>query len=161
MLYIASSISNQPLNEQLAAKLRDGGFEVGVPHELCPTTVAHDQYSLDVFEACTQAMERSAAVLVNLDSAATDSSWECGWFHARKLPVIGVAQGTTRWVKDFMLKGCLTAVVTTNKIIADFIEGDPMVSHIPVAFISSLDDLAPTVRQLLSAESNQPRAVPV
>lgn len=149
MIYIASSIANIPFNSQIAQLLRAEGLEVAVPHELCPPSIAHNEYRSDVFRACTDAMERSYAAVVNLDSCGNDSSWECGWFHGRKRPVIGVVQGTVRFTKDFMVKGSLTGIVTTNPLVMDYLKADPMLSSIPVRVIDRLDLLASAVTSLL------------
>ena len=113
-LYLASRISNPELNAEIGDALRAAGIELALPQEFCPTDIAHERYTADVFGKCLSEMFGSEGAIVNLDSCGKDSSWECGWFVGAGKPVIGVVQATTAFLKDFMLKGGLSGIATPN-----------------------------------------------
>lgn len=148
-VYMASRIANAPMNLEIARALRADGIEVALPQEFCPAGIAHDHYAMDVFRRCLHQMQQSHAALVNLDSCGCDSSWECGWFNGMDRPVIGVVVGTSAFLKDFMLKGGLSAVATPNPLLYQRMAEDPTLEGIRLLRLENLEGLPNFVREVV------------
>lgn len=150
-IYISASLVNHLQNKRVADVLEIEGFEVILPQRFCPEHVPHDEYSYAIFKECLDAMKQCDAGLLLLDGYGKDSAWECGWFNGAGKPLIGFAQIRLQIAKDWMVKGGLQGIITTDKEIQSIFEEDPILSinGCKTIFIDSINVIGPALIGLL------------
>ena len=87
-------------------------------------------------------MERSSAGLQLLAAFGIDCAMEAGWYAARRKPLVAIANATTRFVNNWMVKGALTHCVTLERAVYEVMKNDPVLSgHVVVELLESWDEL--------------------
>lgn len=160
-IYISASLANAVVNAQVTAKLRDAGHQVTLPQEFCPADVPHEDYPDSVYRWCVDRMEECDVGLLLMDCYGLDTAWELGWFAAREKPAIGFTQANMHIAKEFMVRGSLNGVITTNEAICEHWQGlhvfdqpgRQLFGSRQVIFIPSLDDLSKTLERLVGVDA--------
>jgi len=147
-LYLSAAIANAPLNRRLREYLPAPRFEVVLPQEFTPD-VPHADLPRAIYERCIEEMEKCDAGLLLLDAFGIDCASEAGWFAARGKPLIGVAQGTARFLQHWMVKGNLSCVVCLDGLLFEEVRKDPILKHLPVALCTSPHELADVIERSL------------
>lgn len=150
-VYISASIINTVLNERVTRALEDAGHEVFLPQLFCPTHLPHESYPEAIFRQCIDAMEDCDIGIIMLDCYGRDSSWECGWFESKGKPIVGFITSSLKCLKDWMIKGGLEGVITTDekimkRLIEDEILGKRLLTH-----IKDIEMLGPELEKHLTA----------
>jgi nucleoside 2-deoxyribosyltransferase len=146
-LYLSAAIANAPINARLRDVLRPR-FELVLPQDFAPK-VSHDVLPRAIFDACIVEMESCAAAIVLLDALGIDCAMECGWLLARKKKVIGVAGSSIQFSRHWMVKGCLTHVMTLDAVVAKACAEDPILGTVPTELLPGWDALADAVGRVL------------
>ena len=147
-IYLSASIVNKDVNRQIASRFEAAGCEVFLPQDITPLEMAHDLYPRHVFETCLREMERSDLGLLVLDAYGKDSAWESGWYEAKGKPMIGWVEGGLHFLRDWMVKSGLEAVLTTNPVIFASLVRDPILNPQKVFLIEAESDLARALREV-------------
>ena len=106
-VYLCSRVAEdaRQLNNTVAAKLRDAGFTVYVPHEQSFNN--GERYDArTIFLTDYEALRKSAAV-VAVGRMGADCSWELGYSWATEKPVIHVPGDDKSWENSPMLGSTL------------------------------------------------------
>lgn len=146
-LYLSAAIANAPVNARLRDALRPD-FELVLPQDFTPQ-VSHDALPRAIFDACIVEMEGCAAAIVLLDALGIDCAMECGWLLARKKKVIGVAGSSVQFSRHWMVKGCLSKVVTLDPLVAETLREDPILGPVPTELLAGWGELAGAVTRVL------------
>ena len=149
VVYLSASLSNGPLNLRIRDALGTGGIELVLPQEFAPARLNHPEYPLSIYQRCIAEMDRCHAGLILLDAFGIDSASEAGWFAARGKPFVGLAAANLRFLRHWMVKGNLTAVVCLDDTVRAGVAADPILGRLPVRLCESVNDLAPVRADLI------------
>ena len=149
-LYLSASIANAALNRKLSDFLPRNRFELILPQEFTPVGIDHPLFPRAIYERCIEEIDRSDAGILLLDAFGVDCASEAGWFAARGKPLIGIAIANCRWLRHWMVKGNMTAVVCMDKVLFETVNSDPILKHIPVLECGRWEELADTLSFLLA-----------
>ena len=141
VIYLSASVANAPLNLKVRQALPEGRFNLVLPQEFTPD-VSHCELERAIYERCIEEMERSSAGLLLLHAFGIDCAMEAGWYAARRKPLVAIANATTRFVNNWMVKGALTHCVTLERAVYEVMKNDPVLSgHVVVELLESWDEL--------------------
>jgi len=153
-----SNITNRNANLEIANELKQAGMSVCLPQDFCPLEISHEKYDIQVYKHCVQEMTESDVGLVNLDSFREDCSWECGWYVGTRKPLIGICRASTVFLNDFMIKGGLLAIATTEQSIHEQLASELSGTQIKYAKLDSLAELAEFINN--AVETKKARSKP-
>lgn len=128
-VYLSGSLISASQIENIISKFPKDMFDFFLPHTIPVDNIPHNEISKDVFDLCLKKMEESDIGIINLDSYSKDSSWEAGWYHAHKKPLIGYVCASLTFLKDWMVKGGLDGILIDNEVLVDVIVSDPILKH--------------------------------
>ena len=149
-LYLSASIANAALNVHLRTLLPSPRFELILPQEFTPD-VPHAALPRAIYERCIAEMERCDAGLLLLDAFGVDCASEAGWFAAKGKPLLGVAQSSTRFLQNWMVKGNLTGVVCLDPVLFAVAQRDSILRGGSVRLCEAPGDLGDHLETLLSS----------
>lgn len=148
IIYLSASISNAHDNAWLAEQFPKERFHVYLPQQIVPDQLSHVEYPLHVYQQCIEMMTASHLGLVLFDAFGRDCAWECGWYAARPdKKLVGFAQSASVFLRDWMVKGGLDALVTTNPRLYTTCQANPILSQKPLKYIASVADLPDVLAQ--------------
>lgn len=138
-IYLSASISNAPNNAFLAQHFPAEAFKVYLPQEIVPDQLNHISFPLHVYQQCVDMMQASDMGLVLFDAFGRDCAWECGWYAARSdKPLFGFVESGSIFLRDWMVKGGLDGLITTNPRLHALCAENPILQHKPLTLIPSL-----------------------
>lgn len=105
-----------------------------------------------VYRADYKGMNQSDVLLV-LPPYGRDCAWEIGWFSGRKKPAIAYAEAEGDWLRDAMVKGGLTAIVTNDSVLYHLLLNDPATA-VKSYFISSKQELGKIIKHILQSDQS-------
>ena len=140
VLYLSASIANAAMNDRLRASLPPR-YELILPQDFTPD-VPHAELPRAIVDRCLEAMERCDAGVLMLDGFGIDCAMEAGWLRARGTPVIGLAAASTHFLRHWMVKGCLDALVCLDPAVAAPVEADAMLAPLPRALSPGWEGVA-------------------
>lgn len=146
--YLSAAIANAPLNLRLRQHLPSPRFEIVLPQEFTPD-VPHAELPRAIYQRCIDEMERCDAGLLLLDAFGVDCASEAGWFAARQKPLIGLAQGSARFLQHWMVKGNLSCVVCLDPILFEEVRTDPILRSVPARYCEGYHQLADHLEDVL------------
>ena len=147
-LYLSASISNSPNNLHIANLLPKDQFFMHLPQYIVPDQLNHTEFPLHVYQQCIEMMEDSQIGLVMLDAFGRDCAWECGWYSARPDKcLISYVQSSSLFLRDWMVKGGLDALITTNPRLYETAKSNPILSTKPLYLISQENELPDAIKQ--------------
>lgn len=91
-------------------------------------------------------MNQSDILLVLLPYGR-DCAWEIGWFCGREKLSIAYVEAEGDWLHDAMVKGGLTAIVTSDPMLYNILMSDPATSA-KSYLIPSKQDLGKIIKQI-------------
>jgi len=147
-IYLSGSLINSAQNKEVTGVLRQSGLEVFLPEEFCPTEQPHETFPEAIFRICLEKMKESNIGLIMLDSYSRDSSSECGWYGNSGKPLIGFITSNGQIFEDWMIKGWLSAVITTNSNIYDRLLTDNFFKKKNIVLIPNIAKLATEIKSL-------------
>lgn len=141
-IYLSASISNALNNQYIADVFPQDKFEIFLPQKIVPTSLSHTSFPLDVYQGCLTMMEASNLCLVLLDSYGRDCAWECGWYTANPdRYLVAFVESSSHFSRDWMIKGGIDLIVTTNPRLFDLISHDPILKLKSQVLISNVEEL--------------------
>ncbi len=105
--------------------LLDERFTVFKPQEHNPYNVDHRELELKVYEMDLEAMGRSDMGLL-LPPYGRDCAWEVGWYSHSSKPLVVYVETDTGWLRDWMLKGGVDKVLTSQPWMYEILKNDPI-----------------------------------
>jgi len=147
-VYLSARISADAhaANNQVCDAIADS-FEVFKPHEHNPWNIDHRRLQRDVYETDLNAMKASHMGLL-LAPYGRDCAWEVGWYIGAHKPIVAFSFGDDDWLRDWMIKGGLSAAVTTHEGLYNKLKfEDPMLGA-KAFFIKDLRELASIMSQV-------------
>jgi len=146
-IYLSASISNAPNNAFLASHFAPSEFEFYLPQEIVPDNLNHISFPLHVYQQCVDMMTQSDLGLVLFDAFGRDCAWECGWYAARPdKALIGFVESGSLFMRDWMVKGGLDALITTNPRFYQAWLENPLLKTKPLHLIADLNALPTTLK---------------
>lgn len=148
-IYLSASISNAHDNAHLAACFPEDRFTIYLPQLIVPDQLSHAQFPLHVYQQCVDMMSESDLGLVLFDAFGRDCAWECGWYSARPdKRLIGYVASGSVFMRDWMVKGGLDGLITTNARLYEVCRENPILKHKPLALIERLEDLPAAIEAM-------------
>ena len=86
-----------------------------------------------------------------LDCYGRDSSWECGWFEGHGKPMFGLLMSNLRFLQDWMIKGGLAGVITTDPDALQLLRQDDILRDRKGIAIARLQDLGGALQEHVDA----------
>jgi nucleoside 2-deoxyribosyltransferase len=146
-IYLSASISNSLNNAHIATLLPTEHFYLHLPQLIVPDQLNHTEFPLHVYQQCIEMMEDSKIGLVMLDAFGRDCAWECGWYSARKDKcLIAFVESSSLFLRDWMVKGGLDALITTNPRLHQAALDNPLLATKPLHLIASETELPVAIR---------------
>lgn len=151
-IYLSASISNASNNQHLADHFDINEFLVYLPQTIVPGTLEHRFFPQHVYQQCVDMMTASDMGLVLFDAFGRDCAWECGWYSARPDKyLVGFVESSSIFLRDWMVKGGLKALVTTNPRLYEVAQQDPILGLKELRFIDHISDLPACLAKLHSS----------
>lgn len=146
-IYLSASISNSLNNAHLAALFPAQAFHIHLPQLIVPDQLNHTQFPLQVYQQCLDMMEDSQIGLVLLDAFGRDCAWETGWYSARPDKcLIAFVESSSLFLRDWMVKGGLNALITTNPRLYEVAQQNPILATKPLTLIQTERELPQAVQ---------------
>ncbi len=147
-IYLIARISKDAhhWNETVCAPLKSD-MEVFLPHEHNPWNLEHNKIQYNVFETDLQAMKNSDIGLA-LPEFGSDCSFEVGWYANSTKPVIFFITNQVRWLRNWMVKGGVDVVVTTQRDIYHVLLEDPILKFKKVIYIEAVNHLSGVIQEV-------------
>jgi len=141
LLYLSATISNAHNNLHIAEILAPE-INLFLPQTITPNNLNHENFPYEVYKKCLDAMIKSEAGLLLLDSYGRDCSWEAGWYSANKeKPLISYVEASSHFTRDWMIKGGIDFFITNNFRIYDYAANDPILKQKKISYIKKVEDL--------------------
>lgn len=148
-IYLSASISNAHNNAFLAEQFAPEDFEVFLPQRIVPDQLNHEQFPLRAFQQCLEMMQASHFGLVLFDAFGRDCAWECGWYSGRSdKALFGFVEAGSIFMRDWMVKGGLDGLVTTNPRMYASFQENSILRYKPLHLIEDLSQLPASLRDL-------------
>lgn len=147
-IYLSASISNAPNNAFLASHFDNELFKVYLPQDIVPDQLNHISFPQHVYQQCVDMMLASDLGLVLFDAFGRDCAWECGWYAGRSdKPLFGFVESGSLFLRDWMVKGGLDGLLTTNPRLHAVCVNNPILQHKPVILVPHLQALPDALQQ--------------
>lgn len=154
-IYLSASISNAHDNALIAELFPAEQFFVHLPQKIVPDHLSHVEFPLHVYQQCLEMMTASQIGLVLFDAFGRDCAWECGWYAAQPdKQLIGFVQSGSVFLRDWMVKGGLDALITTNPRLFEVCKKNPLLSQKKLKFIGDLHELPQAILACHSVHSD-------
>ncbi|MBA3958136.1 MAG: hypothetical protein H0X51_07075 [Parachlamydiaceae bacterium] len=132
-------------NNVITEEIKDY-FQIFRPQDINLKGVTDHQLDWVAYQADLKGMQGSDLLLV-LPPYGRDCAWEIGWFCGQDRVAIAYAESKDDWLRDAMVKGGLTAIVTNNKLLYDNLMADPATAN-KSYLIPDRQDLGKIIRQI-------------
>ena len=149
-VYFSASIRNAVNNEYISTFLPSDKFEAYLPQKITPSNMADESFPVTVYKGCLDLMNSSDMGLIILDAFGLDSCWECGWYTRSDKFLIGFVESSCNFLRDWMLKGGIDGLVTTNPRLYSVIIQDPILSSKPIKLINSMEELGNSIASIFN-----------
>lgn len=143
------SIDAHAWNREVCGAL-SAPFEVFMPQDVNPWQSSHETFSLDVYQLDLAAMESSDLGLL-LPEYGRDCAWEAGWYANSPKPLVAFVHAQTEWLRDWMVKGGLDHVLTTDPSTFETLRRDPILRTKRVELLPSLAQLPEALLRIVEA----------
>ncbi len=153
-IYLSARISQDAhkWNDTICDSL-DSRIEIFKPHENNPYSLDHKQFEMAVYEKDLEAMKESDMGLL-LAPYGRDCAWEIGWYSNSEKPVVAYVENETDWLRDWMLKGGLSKVITSNSDTYKILRKDPIVGD-KTLFIESRSKLSDILFEIYKSRDSK------
>jgi hypothetical protein len=140
-LYLIARISKDAhsWNERVCTSFRDP-VEIFIPHHHNPYNLQHPKIPQPVVDTDMSAM-KNARIGFALPEFGNDCAFETGWFVGQGKPLVYFVDNQVQWLRDWMIKGNLTCVVTNNPTTYSILSEDEIIRDKKVVLIKEMDEL--------------------
>lgn len=115
-------------------------LNVFLPQDHNPCDVEHVKLEKKIYDIDLEAMINSDFGLL-LPPYGRDCAWEVGWYANSNKPLIVYVHNQIDWLRDWMIKGGLDYLFTTDRDTFEKLKKDPILKHKPVKFIHDVSML--------------------
>lgn len=150
-MYLIARISKD--NHAWTNKVRQmlgSSFDVFIPKDNNPWNTKHQTFSQKVFQTDLIAIKNSDLGLM-LPEYGNDCAWEAGWYAGSGKPVIVYIHNQTAWLRDWMVKGGIKAVITTSITTYMKLRKDPILKNKKIRIVKHEKELAQAIIKLSTA----------
>lgn len=140
-IYLIARISEDAhmWNNKVCDVLSDP-IKVFMPQKHNPYNILHTMLSKEVYDMDIETMKKSDLALA-LPEFGNDCSYEVGWFSNANKPIIFYVDTQTQWLRNWMVKGGLDYVVTTNQGTFEILQQDSILKTKKVVLIKDIEEL--------------------
>ncbi|OHA35877.1 MAG: hypothetical protein A3H57_04540 [Candidatus Taylorbacteria bacterium RIFCSPLOWO2_02_FULL_43_11] len=122
-------------------------IDLFLPQNHNPLNIHHEKIPLKVYLTDVGAIEEAHIGLV-LPEFGSDCSFEVGYFARSEKPVIAFVDEQTEWLRNWMVKGGIDVVVTTNRQTYSTIVNDHILRHKRVLLAETAGELNEIIRRV-------------
>lgn len=122
-------------------------FNVFLPQDYNPWKANHIDFPKQAFDVDLEAMRKSHIGLL-LPNYGRDCAWEVGWYANSDRPLVVFVNDQLDWLRDWMIKGGLDYVITTNPQSYETLKSDPILKYKPVKLIDCTSKLKDEMLQI-------------
>ncbi|MBN1156519.1 hypothetical protein JXA85_02820 [Candidatus Woesearchaeota archaeon] len=126
-------------------------FSVFMPQTHNSVPKNHKDFQIEVAYMDIDAMQQSDMGLL-LPPYGRDCAWEVGWYAGQKKPLVAFTHNELEWLRDWMLKSCLAAVITDNQNTYLKLKKDPILSKKRVILIGEMNELREALMDVLEVK---------
>lgn len=155
-VYLIARVSEdaQLWNNKICSEIKHP-IEVFMPQTFIPLDKKHEDFPKAIFDTCLKAMKESHLGLL-LPEYGSDCSFEVGWYSNSEKPVLCFVDHQKEWLKDWMIKGGLDYVATTNKETFEVFKKNPILKHKQLFLIENISDLNNLIRDIILKKKTTP-----
>ena len=110
---------NDVVSEELSSE-----FTLFRPQDIGLDGISMNEMDDAVYREDFKRMNQSDVLLV-LPPYGRDCAWEIGWFCGREKPAVAYVETEGDWLRDAMVKGGLTAIITNDLVLYNLLLSDP------------------------------------
>jgi nucleoside 2-deoxyribosyltransferase len=121
--------------------------KVFLPQEHNPYNIQHTNLSKRVYDIDLAAMKK-AHIALALPEFGSDCSYEVGWFSNSSKPVVFFVDTQLQWLRNWMVKGGLDYVITTDPMTYQALIKDPILKFKKVKLIKHLRELNNIIKDI-------------
>ncbi len=149
-VYLIARISEEAhcWNNEICAQLKHP-IEVFMPQKLNPWKEKHELFQKSVYDLDLHAIKNSHLALM-LPEYGRDCAWEAGWYSNSKKPLVVFIDTQKEWLRDWMVKGGIDYVITTNQETYKLLRKDHILRHKEVIFIEGISKLGKAITDIYS-----------
>ena len=148
-LYLSARISKDAHNWNVkVCNSLKSPISIFMPQKNNPWNLQHTDFPKEVYELDLGAMKESDACLL-LPPYGRDCAWEIGWYSNSDKPIIAFVEKEIEWLRDWMVKGGVNCVITTDSQTWNIFKKDPILRHKKIVFINSLNLLSDKIISFL------------
>lgn len=140
-VYLCARISKDvhKWNRYVCDKLK-APLTVFMPQNHNPWNISHKEFPKEVYEMDISAMKESDMVLL-LPEYGRDCAWEVGWYSNSNKQIVVFVDNQIGWLRDWMIKGGVNYVITTNQKTWKILMNDPILKYKRIIFIADINQL--------------------
>lgn len=149
-MYLIAKIweAHQPWNEEICSFLHPS-IDIFMPHRYNPFDIQPQEIPSAVYQRDLQEIMASDFGLI-LPPYGSDCAYEVGVYTGMGKPVIAFTRTDVEWLKDWMVKGGISCVVTDDERTHGILKTDPILRKVRVELISTLNDLPHVISDTVS-----------
>lgn len=151
-IYLCSRMTEgaKQWNDIISGELKSE-FILFRPQDIDLDGISINEMDYAIYRADFNGMNQSDVLLV-LPSYGRNCAWEIGWFCGREKPAIAYVEADGDWLRDAMVKGGLTAIITNDPILYSRLLNDPATA-VKSYLIPSRQDLGRIIKQIYNRRS--------
>lgn len=147
-VYLCSRLTEEALQwNQVICEELDERFRLFRPQDLDLSAATETTFDQMVYLGDMAGMETSDILLV-LPPYGRDCAWEIGWFCGQQRPAIAYIEKEGDFLRDAMVKGGLTAIITSDPVLYEHLMQDASTSK-KSYLISSRKELGDCIKEYL------------
>lgn len=144
-IYLCSRLTEaaKQWNDIISEEL-DPEFTLFRPQDIDLNGVSVGEMDDAIYRADFEGMNQSDVLLV-LPPYGRDCAWEIGWFCGKEKPSIAYVETEGDWLRDAMVKGGLTAIITNDSTLHNVLLND-RATAVKSYLITSKQDLGKIIK---------------
>ena len=152
-IYLCARLSKaaKEWNNEVSKELPD--YELFRPQDFDIDPLPEIEKDWAAYQFDIKGME-NADLLLALTPYGRDCAWEIGWFGGMNKPSIIYSEVDGDWIRDAMVKGGISAVVTNNSTVFEKLSLDPATSS-KCYFIESKKELGAVIKNIFHSLTNR------
>lgn len=146
-IYLCSRLTEAAKQwNDIISKELEAEFSLFRPQDIDLGGISTDLLDDAAYRADFPGMDQADLLLV-LPPYGRDCAWEIGWFCGKEKPAIAYVEAEGNWLRDAMVKGGLTAIITNDPALYNLLLNDQATST-KAHLISSKKDLGEMIKQI-------------
>lgn len=144
-IYLCSRLTTEAKNwNDIVTENLTTDFDLFRPQDIKPSNIPNSYKDLAAYEDSMKGMLQSEILLL-LPDYGRDCAWEIGWFCGQGKSAIAYVEKEGDWMRDAMVKGGLTAIITSNPDLYEVLISNASTDS-KTYFISSLQSLGGIIK---------------